>query len=287
MQNSNYANQQRLDNIKALKPMLASLRTISLSNWKAALKKLRFLDTHIREFNAVIDTIMQKSAEMEFQPDEDTVVVLLGSTRGLCGGFNRDLFAFYEKQFENSSNKPTKPIIFGERLKTLYTQKHHDEPIFLRYPRINLLNYHSVKELLYEISESSPGHKITIIFNEYNGAGKFRPAIQSFNLPTETAAHIKQDKADDIIVDTDIHELSQFINCHNHINSIYRIFLSSLAAEHSTRFQLMESAITNIDNLIQELTIMVQVERRRKVTSEMRELSIGAGLLKQEKSRTN
>ena len=286
MQNSNYANQQRLENIKALKPMLTSLRTISLSNWKAALKKLRFLDMYIREFSAVVDTVMAKPVEKEVQPGEDAVIVLLGSTRGLCGGFNRDLFAFYEKQFENFPKSSNKPIIFGERLKSLYTQKYRDDPTFLRFPRISFLNYRSVKQLIDEITETSPGHKITIIFNEYNGAGKFQPSIQSFNLATETTAPIKQDKADEIIVDSDIHELSQFINYHNHINSIYRTILASLAAEHSARFQIMESAITNIDNLIQELTIMVQMERRRKVTSEMRELSIGAGLLKQEKSRS-
>jgi ATP synthase F1 gamma subunit len=286
MQFSNYANQQRLENIKALKPMLASLRTISLSNWKSALKKSRSLEKYLREFNAAVGGIAAKPADAEQQTAEDAIVVLLGSSRGLCGGFNRDLLAFYEEQSAFFPAAPSRTILFGERLKTLYIQKFEGEPILMKYPKINELQYSTVKILINEIKKVAPTQAITIVYNAYSGAGKFHPGLQSFNRTIEITSPDKKDLPDNLIIDSDIDDLIEFVNEHSFINSIYRTFLSSLAAEHSARFQIMESAITNIDNLIQELTIMVQVERRRKVTSEMRELSIGAGLLEQGKSQS-
>jgi F-type H+-transporting ATPase subunit gamma len=61
---------------------------------------------------------------------------------------------------------------------------------------------------------------------------------------------------------------------------LYNVLLNSSAAEHSTRFQLMESATQNADQLIEELTLVIQTARRQEITEEMAELATGAGLLR-------
>jgi len=44
---------QRLENLKTIKPMLMSLRTISLSSWRLALKKLENLKAYQREMASI------------------------------------------------------------------------------------------------------------------------------------------------------------------------------------------------------------------------------------------
>jgi F-type H+-transporting ATPase subunit gamma len=63
---------------------------------------------------------------------------------------------------------------------------------------------------------------------------------------------------------------------------LYEVLLDSAAAEHSTRFQLMESATQNADRLIEELTLTIQTVRRQQITQEMGELAAGAGLIGRE-----
>jgi F-type H+-transporting ATPase subunit gamma len=60
---------------------------------------------------------------------------------------------------------------------------------------------------------------------------------------------------------------------------LYEVLLDAAAAEHSTRFQLMESATQNADRLIDELTLTIQTARRHEITQEMAELAAGAGLI--------
>jgi F-type H+-transporting ATPase subunit gamma len=60
---------------------------------------------------------------------------------------------------------------------------------------------------------------------------------------------------------------------------LYEVLLDAAAAEHSTRFQLMESATQNTDRLIDELTLTIQTARRQEITQEMAELAAGAGLI--------
>jgi F-type H+-transporting ATPase subunit gamma len=60
---------------------------------------------------------------------------------------------------------------------------------------------------------------------------------------------------------------------------LYEVLLDAAAAEHSTRFQLMESATQNTDRLIDELTLTIQTARRQEITQEMAELAAGSGLI--------
>jgi F-type H+-transporting ATPase subunit gamma len=63
---------------------------------------------------------------------------------------------------------------------------------------------------------------------------------------------------------------------------LYEVLLDGAAAEHSTRFQLMEAATQNTDRLIDELTLTIQTARRQEITQEMAELAAGAGLIGRE-----
>jgi F-type H+-transporting ATPase subunit gamma len=58
----------------------------------------------------------------------------------------------------------------------------------------------------------------------------------------------------------------------------YERLLESAAAEHSSRFQLMEDATRNADRLIEEVTQNIQQANKQAITQEMQELAAGAGL---------
>lgn len=280
MGNNNYVNQQRLENIKSLKPMLASLRTISLSNWRLALKKLQYLEAYMQEFNLLADDFSKIYLNQGSKPETEPVTFILGSTRGLCGGFNRDLVDFFDKQPEDNQLSSSRTMLFGEKLKTLFTRRHIDYSMFFEYPKINALNFQYISDMLAKIGFPESHKNLKLVYNAYSGAGKFRPVVRDFVLSQNSIEMKKDVQSDEILIDSDPKELIAFINKYIFTISIYKAFLSSLAAEHSSRFQIMDNAITNTDDLVQELTIMVQIERRKKVTSEMQELSIGAGLLK-------
>ena len=55
--------------------------------------------------------------------------------------------------------------------------------------------------------------------------------------------------------------------------------IEAALTEHATRYQLMESATQNADDLIEALMLIVQSARRQAITREMQELAVSAGLL--------
>ena len=267
---------QRLENLKTIKPMLMSLRTISLSGWRLALKKLENLKAYQREMASICAQIGALSEDTHAAgPQTQSCLMVLGSTRGLCGGFNRDLYTFFEDHSADFAGE-TEILLFGEKIGKIFNNHHVVFKGQQDYPRINHLSFQFVSDLIESHAfTNTPCH---ILYNSYHGSGRYEPALRTIHWEHSTL--VKARPADpNLIIDTDANLLSDYLLRQNNLMEIYRIFLSSLAAEHSFRFQLMDNAITNTDNLIQELGLMVQVERQKKITSEMRELSISAGLL--------
>ncbi len=266
---------QRLENLKTIKPMLMSLRTISLSGWRLALKKLKNLKAYQRKMAVVGAQIGALPIDRAGDPQTESCLLVLGSTRGLCGGFNRDLFTFFEEHSAEFAHT-TEILLFGEKMSKIFNNRrvafNHQQD----YPRINHLNFQFVSDLVE--NRAIANKTCHILYNSYYGSGRYEPALRTIrwehSSPRKTAP-----TATNLIIDTDPRLLSEYLLRQSNLMEIYRIFLSSLASEHSFRFQLMENAITNTDNLIQELGLMVQMERQKKITSEMRELSISAGLL--------
>ena len=266
---------QRLENLKTIKPMLMSLRTISLSGWRLTLKKLENLKDYQREIAAVGAQIGALPHDRTAGSQAESCLLVLGSTRGLCGGFNRDLFAFFEDQSTEFAHT-AEIVLFGEKMAKLFRSHHMAFSQWQGYPRINHLDFRFISDL---IAQHAFANKTChILYNSYHGSGRYEPALRTIRWEHTNPAKALPAQYN-LIIDTDPALLSDYLLRQNNLMEIYQIFLSSLASEHSFRFQLMENAISNTDNLIQELGLMVQVERQKKITSEMRELSISAGLL--------
>jgi F-type H+-transporting ATPase subunit gamma len=59
----------------------------------------------------------------------------------------------------------------------------------------------------------------------------------------------------------------------------HEVLIVSAAAEHSTRYQLMDGAAQNAERIIDELTLAIHAARQQAITREMQELAAGAGLI--------
>lgn len=270
----------RLENIHAIEPLLAALRTISLSNWRFALNKIKIAKQYLEQLQPIYSQLPAPvSGKTNLSLPEKKLLILIGSNRGLCGNFNRDLFKHLNR-FLSETAVETRLVVVGERLrKTLERRKirFHE---FLPFPNAVDLNPSFSQDFYNQhIIPHLDGH-VELIFNLYRGAGQYR-TIQTEVFPnTFMNISTRAFPLEEFIFDTYPDEIQAYLFDHLYQLSIYFALLSSAASEHSTRFQLMESASSNAQRLAEELFIEVQVHRRQKITTEMQELAIGAGLLK-------
>jgi len=283
-------NQERLENVKVIEPLLGALRTISLGAWRAALAKKSSIEYYTDNLLLILDQIAPtittfprvKPVEEEI-PFENNLVIVIGGSRGLCGKFDVNLLSKLESEYFGKPGKNMRIWMSGERLIRSAEQRDVEVQWVIPLNGKSYPSYSSIYNLARKMLNEYENHainEVNVLYNHYDNAGKYHPDMVKL-LPFDVKKRKPQQEVLDWpepIIETEpiaIYErvMEQLITV-----SLYNYFLDSSASEHSTRYTLMEEAGKNALRMIEELNLIVQMGRRHAITQEMQELAIGAGL---------
>lgn len=240
-------------------------------------------------------------------PRRRVKALVIGSERGLCGRFNVAVAEEAERYLrrESSRGSSIELLVLGSRVQRVL-RRHGHEPTevgtlsMTTLPSLSMA-FDLAREWLRAYEERELD-RVDVIYNEYRGTGAYEPTVTQLvppELPAGEAPLAREDAEPETrieettppqrerawpapIIDTDPESLYATVVEQSAAVQLYKVLLDSSAAEHSTRFQLMESATQNADRLIEELTLVIQTARHHEITQEMQELATGAGLLGRE-----
>jgi F-type H+-transporting ATPase subunit gamma len=212
------------------------------------------------------------------------VLIIVGSERGLCGNFNRLLVKHAAERLKvlESQAQSVELHVFGSAVWRAIHREYasswkgslHSMP---SVPSSKMAGEWSATWL--NDFDQGDVDWVEIICNQNSGTAAYKTMniqIIPFQLPD---LEEKEHSWPGPILDTDPKELTILIIRQLAALDFYRILLYSSIAEHKARYQLMEEASSNADQLIEELSQDVQAARRQAITQEMEELAVGAGLL--------
>ena len=273
---------RRKENIETIDPLLSALRTISLSNWRSSLNRNKNLKSYIDELNSA-HKIAQENANIEHPHanSQKKILYIIGSNRGLCGNFNKNIYNWFFQ--ENLFDKDKLDIvIIGKRLSQIFKRSNLLFTNTKIFPDIKNIQY-----FLISLSSSDAVNiqftSFCVVYNKFVGASKYITTLQNIFPHEEIDLNTRDTNSCKFIIDTDPLLLIRTIESILFNSHLQQCLLSSLASESSTRFSIMESAGRNVDDLINELEIIVQDHRRGKITTETQELAVSSGLLKSDK----
>lgn len=294
----------RLDNIRNVKPILAALRTISLGSWQMARNRRAGLSDYIDRLLSILPDIvphivggksfLRRGKEPRVAADGPAgrmVVLVVGSERGLCGRYNKTLLdALTGYLDEVAEDVEIELGALGSRLGRELRQADR-EPAWDRAMSITALpDYtfaHDFAADWLARFEAFELDAVDVIYNADRGAGTYAATTVRL-IPPELPPAPAQSAPDDPvaarmapkpIIETDPMRLYVRVIEQWTAIALYRHLLDAAATEHLARFQLMESATQNADDLIAELMLTVNSARRQAITREMQELAVSAGLL--------
>ncbi len=279
---------QRLENIRSIQPLVEALRTISLAKWRNSLNRIQYLKNYQEKLAGIYQIILSSyravGMEKKSKTDSTEWYFLIGSQRGFCGNFNQRLIRRLQEELSARSPENYQLYVYGKKIKQIL-----EKSDIQFYPLPVLFNIEQVERdtivKLFKLEGFSPEeHEISLLYNKYTGAGRYETIFETlFPIQTPEPGEDHPTSQQEYIFDTDPDELRKYMEQELLVIRMMNSFLSAAASEYSTRFQIMENAVENADDLVEELQIQVQEERRKKITSEMRELAVGAGLLGKKK----
>ncbi len=210
------------------------------------------------------------------------LVLVIGSERGLCGRYNASILERAVQHVEDLENVEVAVdlVALGKRIIRLLERRDcilqdaQSLPV-TALPSFNMAFAFAQAWLRrYEAYELDA---VDVVYSAYHNAGVYTPCVAQLFPPPLPA--LEAEFVEAVIVETDPLRLYTRVVEQWSALRLYSLFLEAAASEHSARFRLMESATQNTDRLIEELTQVIQSERRHAITREMQELAVGAGLL--------
>ena len=294
----------RLENLQAIEPLISSLRVLSLSTMQMAMNRQKSLDGYAARFNEVANQVIQMTgweptsllAKYETGKEEFAkakpyqVLAVIGSTRGIVGQYNKNLVRLANEFIVKNEDLEIRIIAFGKRIHPILRQ---DGLVFSERDNLSsgsLPDYDVAATLIREWNEGFEKgglKKVSILSYQRNGEGHQYEAIISELLPGKMEAQSKSEEEEKEIfwpppiVEGEPELIFEQIESHMIAINFYRMILDSVAVENMFRFRLLEEAKENTAELLEELSLEVQANRRKEITQQMQELLVGSGMLAQ------
>ena len=216
----------------------------------------------------------------------EALMVVIGSDRGLCGGYNSNVLRMAEEQARRAANEGMTVKCFAVGRKVLDHMRRSGRDI--AYQRINnlrLATFGLAQDLAGRmLADYRAGavSEVGLVYSEFHSALSQRPRYERL-LPVSEPAE-EAGKGDvvapvDYLVEPSRAELVPSVLRGYIEDSIFHALLEAEASEQGARMTAMDSATNNAADMIGRLTLEMNRARQASITRELMDIVGGAEAL--------
>lgn len=287
---------RRLRSIKSTRKTTRAMEMVSASKLRRAQTALEAAAPYGRKLSEMLGYIVAAGSAPDnplFEGREvgTRLVVLFSADRGLCGGYNNNLFKFVGRYLNEAGERGIRQVLFpvGRRANEFTRRKFGHLAVVGRIAehqgKASLDGAKEIAERAIELFKAGEVDEVVFIYNRFVSMLVYQPTVEKF-LPIDLDAltqlsdeeraflertrYIFEPSAPEVFAAL----LPKFIE-----SKSYVAFASSITAEHSARMVAMSSATKNCGELIDHLTLVMNKQRQAAITTEINEIVAGAEAL--------
>lgn len=219
--------------------------------------------------------------------DKRPLVIVISTSKGLCGSLNSNLFRFLEQNIFPQAHQSPEFIVIGQR-GIRYVKERAWGEIAYAYPELSSNNYTTIAEDLVDRIINSPkrytsvtffGSYLKTFFQQQPKKMRLLPIEkdQLLFLGDEKAASASIDSAfgsdSEPIFEQNLDELMDYTAASYVYGFVLNVLFQAILAEHAARFLAMDSSTTNAEKYLEKLTLQYNKIRQAVITKEVAELS--------------
>ncbi len=263
---------------KAMKLVSAS----KLNKAQVRILGLRPYSTELEETVRTVSALATNYTNEYFKPRENrnSVVLVISSDKGLCGGYNTLLAKTVRKFIGETKDEDLKFFFIGKKVRDLIQREVNSGKTF-SFAKADP-TYEEVRKVADELGTmflTGEVGKIYVAYNSFISAIAFDTKIRQL-LPMQVTAETKEaikvkypydfkyEPTAEQILDTLIPEV--------YLTTVYTCVLDAIASEHGSRMNAMENASKNCKEMVKKLTLKMNKLRQARITTELIEVVSGA-----------
>ena len=292
----------RIGSVKKTRKITSAMKLVAAS-------KLRRAEQHAREGQPYAKRMSQMLARTKMQvlagggddnqplltgtgKDEIHLVVVVGSDRGLCGGFNANLIRQARRNINALAldGKRIKLLCVGRKVHDVlsreFPQKIVGRIVDLSNPRLSFEKAEDITSKILALFDEGEFDVCHVLYNRFRNAVTQIPTSETFipyTVPKADMDQLKDEEekklADETAASEGIYEFEpnakQVLDAllvHQLATQIYRVLLETAAGEQAARMTAMDGATRNAGDMIGKLTLKYNRERQAYITKELCEI---------------
>ncbi|MBF0196713.1 MAG: ATP synthase F1 subunit gamma [Planctomycetes bacterium] len=209
---------------------------------------------------------------------EKTLLVVITSNRGLCGGYNANIIRLAKA----AKNESTDVLMFGKKGAGAFRFVGLEmKEQFVDLTDIPAFEYASAfADKLIQAYQEGCYSKVEIIYSKYYSAGSQKP-VQETLLPLSSGASDEESEYGvEPLFSPSKEKLLEALVPKVIRLSVFKYMLDAVASEHLARQLAMNSASDNASEMVKILTLNYNRARQAQITTELSEIVGGAEALK-------
>ncbi len=281
----------RISSVKSTRKITSAMKMVAASKLRRAQELAESSRVYADSLSFILSSLAGNTKNSSDLPEiltgrENSKISLLiinSSDRGLCGGFNSNLFRNAKKWISDQQGlgKFVKIMTVGKKASSFY--KKTDLDIVASFEDLNsndrqLQVSEEIKNKIMELFENNEIDEVSILFNKFVSAISQEPTYQSLIPLSNDETSEEESEANNSIFEfePDKNELLEYLVPRNFLTQIYRSVLESSASEHAARMTSMDNATRNAGDMIDRLTLTYNRTRQAFITKELIEIISGA-----------
>ena len=281
----------RISSVKSTRKITSAMKMVAASKLRRAQELAESSRVYADSLSFILSSLAGNTKNSSDLPEiltgrENSKISLLiinSSDRGLCGGFNSNLFRNAKKWIsdQQGQGKSVKIITVGKKASSFY--KKTDLDIVANFDDLNsndrqLQVSEDIKSKIMELFENSEIDEVSILFNKFVSAISQEPTYQSLIPLSNEETNEEESETNNSVFEfePDKNELLEYLVPRNFLTQIYRSVLESSASEHAARMTSMDNATRNAGDMIDRLTLTYNRTRQAFITKELIEIISGA-----------
>jgi F-type H+-transporting ATPase subunit gamma len=273
----------RISSVKNTQQTTKAMKMVSAAKLRRATEAIMSQRPYAKEIAKMMGTLSGGglSAGDTASKQSSTLLVVISSDRGLCGGYNgsvtRAALSFLSER--KKEGRQTKVVFVGKKAMELVKARSAVEQMHYEEfgAKVTFRKASDLSKKLLPIFESGSVDEVVFIYNEFkNAISQVVKTDRVLPLTLESDQDQNSAKSDLSIFEPSKPELYEALSSKYFVIQVFKALLEAQASEHGARMSAMENATKNAGDMIRKLTLQFNKQRQAAITKELLEIISGS-----------
>ena len=281
---------RRIGSVKSTQKITNAMKLVSAAKFARANSAVEASKPYTENFKDMVGLLLRtegkniKSPLVKDNKEKKSLIIGLGSDRGLCGPLNATVSKAIAGFSTDKSDEGVEfdYFAFGKKIASFLVSE-DIKPIgaiekFFDRPSFDACKLEMDKFIA--MFTSGEYDRIYVVYPQFKSALEQNPTVEQL-LPVEAKASSSdsESEVEDVIVEPALGEFVDGLFERLVYIHFYNVVLNTAASEHGARMTAMDAATNNSKSVIKKLTLEYNRARQAAITTELTEIVSGAQAL--------